>query len=289
MNPVPRRVSLKTGLSYHLLEWPGPAGCEHTVLLLHGFLDLAWSWQKTAEMLAREFHVVAPDMRGHGDSDRVGAGGFYYFSDYLADLHDLIPQVSRSRLSIVGHSMGGSIAAYYTGTYPDSVHKLAILEGLGPLETTTLGPERMREFISSWSRALDRPERCYPTVEMAAKRLQAGDPLLSTELAIELAGHGTTMTPRGLRFKHDPLHHAVSPNGFEVAVAQKFWRQVTCPVLHVEGAESDFLRTLSAEEIARRRDTFAHSTTVTLAGAGHMMQRHQPAALANALLTFLRA
>ena len=78
--PASRRLRLGTGLDYHLLEWNAyDAGRDHTVILVHGFLDLSWGWHATVvrSELADRFHVVAPDMRGHGDSDRIesGSGG----------------------------------------------------------------------------------------------------------------------------------------------------------------------------------------------------------------------
>jgi len=286
--PSSRRIPLATGLRYHVLEWGAedPA-LDHTVVLLHGFLDIAWSWQATAEAgLAGQFHVVAPDLRGHGDSDRVGAGGYYYFPDYLADLHALVPLVARRRLSLVGHSMGGSVASYYAGTYPDKVHRLALLEGTGPPETAPPGPDRIRAWLSACQKVRERAHRGYGSVEEAAARLQANDALLDPELARALAERGTIRGPDGrLRFKHDPLHATPGPFGFQLEVAERFWRAITCPVLLVEGAESAFRH--AAAEAARRAARFAHAQSVTLPGAGHMMQRHQPAALAQLLAQFL--
>ena len=93
-----RRVALPSGLTCHLLEWGGEeAALDHTVLLLHGFLENAWAWEETVESgLAGRFHVLALDFRGHGDSDRVGTGGEYHLPDYVADLHELIPRVARA-------------------------------------------------------------------------------------------------------------------------------------------------------------------------------------------------
>ena len=283
--PVSRRLRLGTGLAYHVLEWP--AESDHTVLLLHGFLDIAWTWAPVVRAgLAGRFHIVAPDLRGHGDSDRVGAGGYYHFMDYLADVHELVGQVARARLSLVGHSMGGSVASYYAGSYPDRIHRLALLEGTGPPEMPMPLPDRVRVWIDSWRRIRDKPSRGHADLAEAAAQLRKHDRLLSEELALEMAGHGTVRGDDGrLRFKHDPLHATMGPYPFRVDVAEQFWNRVTCPVLLVDGGESGFRH--AAAEAARRTAAFAHADSRTLPGAGHMMTRHQPAALAEMLGGFL--
>lgn len=288
LEPVSRRVPLATGLTYHVLEWGADRPeLDHTVVLLHGFLDLAWGWVATARAgLAGRFHLVAPDLRGHGDSDWIGPGGYYHFVDYLADLHDLVDQLGRARVSLVGHSMGGSVASYYAGSYPDRVHRLALLEGLGPPEHRELAPQRVRTWLDSWRRLGSRESTTYPEVADAARRLQRHDPLLTPELARELAERGTTRVANGhIRFKHDPLHLTASPTPFRVSFASEFWQQITCPVLVVEGEQSAFRH--ATAEWDRRAGFLAHHERAVLAGAGHMMQRHQPATLADMLLEFL--
>ena len=286
--PQSRKLQLPTGLAYHVLEW-GQADAEHTVLLLHGFLDHAWSWETVVDagLGAGGFRLVAPDLRGHGDSDWVGAGGYYHFVDYLADVHELVQLVAPAgKLSIVGHSMGGSVAAYYAGAYPDRVHKLALLEGLGPPESTGTMPERVNSWLLAWKSARERAPRSYASVAEAAERLMAHDSLLSRPLALRLAEQGTAPALGGrLRFKHDPLHATPGPYGFSIDVAGSFWSRVKAPTLLVEGGESG-LR-LAAAEQARREAYLPVAKKVTLAGAGHMMQRHQPDALARELRAFL--
>src|SRR5258708_24340203 len=103
-----RRVLLPSGLSSHFLEWSTeePA-LDHTVLLLHGWLENAWAWEATAEAgLAGRFHLISVDLRGHGDSDRVGAGGGDHLPHYLAHLHHLVPVVARGRPSLLHHPVG---------------------------------------------------------------------------------------------------------------------------------------------------------------------------------------
>jgi pimeloyl-ACP methyl ester carboxylesterase len=286
--PVSHRVELGTGLRYHVLEWGAEQPeLDHTVLLLHGFLDLAWGWAATVRAgLAGRFHVIAPDLRGHGDTDWIGPGGYYHFVDYLADVDEIVRAFARGRLSLVGHSMGGSVASYFTGTFPDRVHRLALLEGMGMIESGASVPERARTWLDSWRRVRERPSKSYADHDEAAGRLRAHDPLLGEELARELAEHGTRAEPDGrLRFKHDPLHATQGPMPFRVAYAAEFWTRIKCPVLVVEGEQSVFRH--ASEEAERRMAMLPGPERALLPGAGHMMQRHQPDALAALLATFL--
>jgi pimeloyl-ACP methyl ester carboxylesterase len=285
--PRSRRMRLETGLEYHLLEWGGDdAALEHTLVLVHGFLDLAWGWQQmVSASLAGRFHVIAPDLRGHGDSQRVGLGGYYHFMDYVADLSSLIDQTARRDLSLVGHSMGGTVAAYYAGAFPDRVRRLALLEGLGPPEDPTPIPERLASWITAWRRARRREPRSYATIDEAAARLCAADSMLEPELARFLAERGTLELPDGSRrFKHDPLHTTRGPYPFRVEVAESFWRRISAPVLLVEGSESAFRG--FGEEGERRAACLPHARREQIAGAGHMLQRHRPVELGRLLADF---
>ena len=285
-DPRSRKLRLPAiGLDYHFLEWD--AESDHTVVLLHGFLDVAWTWETTARAgLAKRFHLVAPDFRGHGDSDRVGKGGYYYFMDYVADLRELIPQVARKRVSLVGHSMGGSVAAYYAGTYPADVARLALLEGTGPPDMGGAGPERVNAWIASWQRVRTSGERGYATLDDAAAQMRKHDALLDPAVARQAAERGTRRGDDGrYYFKHDPLHATPGPYGFQVEAAEKFWRRVSCPTLLVEGEKSQFRH--PPAEAERRAACFKDVRRATVPGAGHAMQRHQPAALAELLTEFL--
>jgi len=278
---------LGTGLDYHLHEWGEPER-GHTLLLLHGFLDLGWSWTPIVdEGLSDRFHVIAPDLRGHGDSSWIGAGGYYHFADYVADVDELLRQVTTApRLSLVGHSMGGSVSSLFAGTFPERVHKLALLEGIGPPEMMDTGPERMAAWLSAWRRVREKTPRSYGSLAEAAARLRENDRLVDEALALRLVEHATRAGSDGrLRFKHDPLHATMGPYAFRVETTMRFWARIQCPVLLLDGAESTFK--LGDEEATRRRGAFRDVRRVTIAGAGHMMQRHQPRAVAEALIEFL--
>ena len=285
--PGSRKLQLSTGLQIHLLEW---GEGDHVVVLVHGFLDNAWGWAAAVEagLATSGLRIVAPDMRGHGDSDWIGPGGYYHFLDYLADVHELVSLYAPERLSIVGHSMGGSVASYYAGSYPERVHKLALLEGMGPPEQPDQAPGRVRAWVAAWKEARERAPKSYATVDEAAARMTQHDPLLPPEMARRLAEKGTAPALAGrVRFKHDPLHATPGPYGFQLATAQQFWSRITCPTLVVVGAQSVLRH--APEEEERRRRCLAQSQLAVLDGAAHMMQRHRPRELAALLRGFLEA
>lgn len=289
---VSRRVSLRSGLSLHVHEWEAaPDGdAEHTVLLLHGFLDHGGGFRRLVEAgLGGRVHVVAPDLRGHGDSDRVGAGGYYHFFDYLSDVEGVVEQTARKRLSVVGHSMGGMVAGYFTGTFPERVKALALLEGMGPPATEDTSPARVRGWLGGWARQAGRAPRRM-SLDEAAARLRENDPLLDEEGARAEAARATRPSGEAglVEWKHDPLHLTTAPYAFRLDVAERFWGETRCPVLVVDGARSDFR--YDEAEAARRRAAFTRAPSVErviLDGAGHMMQRHRPRELAALLLDFV--
>ena len=95
--------------------------------------------------------VIAPDLRGFGESDRVGAGGYYHFPDYVADVAALIEALAPARLAVVGHSMGGTIAALYAGVAPTRVERLVLIEGIGP---PAMDPAAAVDRMAAWLRDL---------------------------------------------------------------------------------------------------------------------------------------
>ena len=277
-----RRLALPTGLTCHILEW-GDAHHDTTYVLVHGFLDFAYGWHEVAELLAAHARVVAVDMRGHGDTDWVGPGGYYHYIDYVADLDGLIARVASKHTIVVGHSMGGGVVSYWAGTRPDRPHAIALLEGLGPPDQTgvELGP-RTAMWIDSWRNARSK-WKPIATLEAAAARLRKNDPMLGEQLALRLAAYGTNKVDGGFVWKHDPLHLTTGPNPYRLEAVSTYWKRITCPVLIVDGAKSTL--NLPADERARRRAMFATCRYEVLPDAGHMMTRHQPTALAQLLAT----
>lgn len=275
--PVERFVQAN-GLRHHVIEWPaeGP-----TVLLAHGFLDMAWSFRDVAEALcARGFRCVAWDWRGHGQSEHIGAGGYYHFADYVLDLDELWPALvpAGERAHLVGHSMGGSAVTMFASVRSERLQTLSLLEGLGPPDQDPAkAPEKLRLWLHGVERARAKSPRAF-SLEEAVTRMRRQNPALGDELGAFLAEKGTRAVEGGRHWAFDPLHRTPSPSVFEAAIFTAYLRAIEVPTLAVAGAKGYRLAD-EAERLAAIPDV----RLVELPEVGHMMHWEAPGALADAL------
>jgi pimeloyl-ACP methyl ester carboxylesterase len=256
-----------------------------TALLVHGFMDAGATWDLVAPTLAAEgLRVVAPDLRGFGETARVGAGGYYHFPDYVFDLADLVDQVAPAGpLLLVGHSMGGAVVTLYAGIFPERVTRLAVLEGVGPPDNGfELAPVRARRWIDDVRAERGRGERLVQTREEALRRLAAAHSNVDIGLLRERLHHLVRDVPGGIAWKHDPLHRTVAPSPYYARQWAEFARRVRCPTLFVDGGPQGY----HPPDEAERLKAFAQLEQVTLPDAGHMLHWTRPAELAAALLAF---
>lgn len=279
---APRSRSVTANrLRHHLLEW-GDRG--PVVLMLHGFLEHAHTWHLVAPRIAAAGHrVYALDWRGHGDSEWIGAGGYYHFPDYAADLSFIVPQLAE-RVTLLAHSMGGGVAVMYAGSAPERVSALISVEGLGlPDSDPDTAPDRVRAWVSDLARVADRTPRRV-TLAQATARLERGFMHFSTAAARYMAEQGTRPDGDARVWKFDPLHQTQTPQPYYVAQARAFWRRVTCPVLYVDGSETPL--GLPAADLDERL-RILRAQRVTIAGAGHHPHLEQPEEFSRVVLEFL--
>lgn len=283
MRTPKERFVMANGLRHHVLEWDG--GHSSTLLLLHGFLDHARTWVDLVEHLPPAWRVVAVDWRGHGESERIGPGGYYHFTDYIFDLADLVDTLASGGIALCGQSMGGVVASLYAGAFPDRVTRLALVEGLGPTAASPGdAPDRVVRWIEQVRSSRARPPRPITSLLDAARRLRHANPRLDDARAMHLAKVGTRAVDGGLLWTFDPLHRTRSPSPFLIDVASAFWRRVACPVAFVSGAESDS----EPSDVTARRALFPYAAAVHIVpGAGHMVQLDAPEALAAILREFM--
>lgn len=275
------RFIVSNRLRHHLLEW-GESG--PVVMLLHGLLEHARTWDWIAPRLAEAgYHVFAVDWRGHGDSEWVGAGGYYHFADYVADLAGLVRSLGGS-VALIAHSMGGGAAVLYAGTEPERVKALVSIEGLGvPDSDPREVPDRFGRWLHDLERAASRPARRM-TLDEATARLRERFPQFAEEQLRHMAFWGTKEAD-GLRiWKFDPLHQTRAPQPTYVAQARAFWQRIRCPVLFVRGSDSTLI--LSAADLEERLSAL-RAERVSIESCGHHPQLERPAELARALLDFL--
>lgn len=272
------------------LRWTPERVTGPAVVLLHGFLDAAGSWDLVAPLLAAAGHpVIALDLRGHGEGHRADPHDYYHFPDYLLDVDALVHAHAdlAAPFVLVGHSMGGMASTLFAGTYPERVSHLINIEGLGPpendLETT---PERMRHFVDGVRAVHTRGAAPPMTRAEGLRRLELAHPSVAPEVLASRFVHLTTATDDG-RFvwKYDPLHRTRGPFPFRVSVYARFAASVTAPVLYVSGGANGYR--VSGEET--RLEAFRNLTCVELEGAGHMLHWTRPTELAGAIMSHVSA
>jgi pimeloyl-ACP methyl ester carboxylesterase len=271
-------------LFVHRFRDPDAPPSGLSLLLVHGFMDAGATWDLVARHLASAGHeVVAPDLRGFGQSDPVGPGGYYHFPDYVADLSELCDTLAPRRLGIVAHSMGGTIASLLAGARPEIVERLALLEGIGPMATA---PEFAIDRMQAWLRQLrEAPRAPRPLTSMleAVERLVLRHPRVPREVIESRAPLLTRIDDQGrLVWAYDPLHRTTSPMPFYEAAFKLFLSRITCQTLVVDGGPHGWHPEGEAERIACLRD----STIFEMPTAGHMMHWTEPARLAERLLAF---
>jgi pimeloyl-ACP methyl ester carboxylesterase len=266
------------GLAHRVLRW-GPPDARPLVFL-HGWADAAATFQFLVDAFAAERPIAALDWRGFGDS--AWSHEPYWFPDYLADLEALLDALSPDApATLLGHSMGGNVAALYAGIRPERVRAVINLEGFG-LKRTEPGdaPARYRRWLDE----LKAPTGFgrYASREEFAKVLARRNPRLSAERAAFVAASWTREAADG-RFENraDPAHRLVNPVLYRREEAEACWRRATAPMLMVFGALSEFRAALGPDASDDYfRAIHPNATLATIATAGHMLHHEEPEAIA---------
>jgi pimeloyl-ACP methyl ester carboxylesterase len=229
-------------LRLHYVDWGNPSAPP--LLLLHGGRDHCRNWDWVAGAMQPDWHVIAPDLRGHGDS-QWSPDGNYAMAAYVYDLAQLIHRQELAPVTIVAHSLGGNIALRYAGTYPEAVRKLVVIEGLGPAPAVMAEraaraiDDRMRTWVEEQRSLAGRQPRRYASVEEALRRMQDENKHLSTEQARHLTRHGVSQNEDGTySWKFDNYVRSQPPYDMPQADLEHLWGRIGCPALLVYGDES---------------------------------------------------
>jgi pimeloyl-ACP methyl ester carboxylesterase len=266
-------ISQRLRLNY--VDWGNPDAPP--LLLIHGGRDHARSWDWVAEELRHDWHIIAPDLRGHGDSS-WSPDGNYEMSAFVYDIAQLVHQLNLAPVTIVSHSMGGNIAIRYTGLYPENVRKLVAIEGLGlsptmQAERDALGiQKRFRQWIEDKRNAAGRTPKRYPNIEAAYDRMKSENAYLTDEQARHLTVHGISRNEDGTwSWKFDNYLNIWAMFDMPREDLLALWHAITCPVLMLYGEKS----WASNPEIDGRIEHFSTAKVIEYENAGHWLHHDQ--------------
>jgi pimeloyl-ACP methyl ester carboxylesterase len=263
-------------LLLHYLDWG--AGDRPAVVCVHGYTGSAQAFNALARRLGDRFHIIAPDVRGHGES-AWSATGAYQYADQMGDLAQLVDRLGLDRFVLIGTSMGGIIAMAYAAQFPNRLRGL-VINDIGP--DVEAGTQRITGMIGS------RPED-FTSLEEAMDYRRQISPITAArplEDQRELALGVLCQRPDGRwGWKLDPAY-------IEQRIARgapprpNLWpalANLPCPTLVVWGTDSDVL---SEAQAKRMVETLPKGELVAVAGVGHAPTLVEPPVLA-ALERFL--
>jgi len=276
-------------LRLHYVDW-GNDGAP-PLLLVHGNRDHCRNWDWIAEALRHDYHVIAPDLRGHGDS-QWAIGATYPFVDYVYDIAQLVHQKKLAPLTIIGHSLGGHITMQYAGIYPESVTKLVSIEGFGPplkwaqARAKKSSMARMREWMEQLRDLAGRLPRKYSSVDECVARMREANTFLSEAQARHLTVHGVSQNEDGTySWKFDNYVRAYSPYLFNEGELKELWENIACPTLLIRGMQS-----WAGDPVQDGRAAYLKDTqVVAIDKAGHWVHHDQLPQVLTALRAFLGA
>jgi pimeloyl-ACP methyl ester carboxylesterase len=270
------RIYFSQRLRLHYVDW-GNAEAP-LMVLVHGGRDHCRNWDWVAEELRRDWHIIAPDLRGHGDSEWSPALD-YSLGTYLRDLEAFADHLGAARFFLVGHSLGGLIGIGYASRHP---HRLAGLVAVdsGPFAGSQAGLDRLMAFT------LDSRE--FASLDEAVTRALAFNPRRDPQLLRYSLQRNMRQLPSGRwTWKRDQRH--LSRQRLAALVAQiralgPQARAIACPTLILRGADSDLF---SADQAAAFAALVRDGTVVTIPDSGHNVQGDNPAGLLAAIRPFL--
>ena len=263
------------GMNFHYLDW-GNEGSP-VMLLLHGLRGHGHSWDDVAARFCGDYHILALDQRGRGETDWAPRGD-YSTDAFVADIEEFCYTLGIEKFTLIGHSMGGRNSMAFGGRNPDMLEKLVIVD-IGP-EINPVGSARItRELV-------EVPEE-FDSFEDAFQYVMAQSSFISEPVMRRRLTYQTRELPNGkIGWRYDPEIREQRRNGTG-APPPDLWEplsRITCPTLIIRGSETD---TISLEVAERMAETLAEGKLVHVENAAHMVFEDNPEGFNAALADFL--
>jgi pimeloyl-ACP methyl ester carboxylesterase len=255
--PTDRFVTMD-GIRLHYVDW-GNAEAPPMVMI-HGLDRVARTFDHVAPHFANRYHVIAVDMRGHGDSG-WDAEGRYRVEDHAWDLVRLVQWLGLRDVTLWGNSTGGRVVQVFAGTYPQLVSRVIAED---------VGPERPRQIADNYSRRVAQEEAGWASEEELLAQLRKTNSGTSDAVLIPYVKYGTKRRDDGrLIWKRDPA----LVKGFVATDLWRFVREIKAPTLYVLGGRSTIVPAETQEELKK---TLPRVTIVTIPGVGHYPSDEKP-------------
>lgn len=266
------------GLRLLCRHWGDPSA--PAIVLLHGLRGFSGTWRVFAASLANDYHLIALDQRGRGESDWDPQHN-YYTDAYLADLEGVVDQLALTRFALLGHSMGGTTSYVYASRHPDRLAAL-IIEDIAPGSSTRgRGAERivaematLPESFGSWREAMHYWRERRPGISEAALEQRLAETLREDSdgrviWRYDAGGIRKTRT---------------NPDPSRIVDLWPVIGELVVPTLLIRGERTDICPAETVDEMCRRNP---HITQVTVPGASHYVHDDDPARFAEHAREFL--
>lgn len=257
------------GLRLHYLDW-GSAD-KPPFIMLHGISRVAHQFDHLAPYFTANYHVMAIDMRGHGDSAWSPTGD-YLVEDYVKDLEAFADQLNLRGMTLLGNSTGGRVAQVYAGLHPDRVARLI---------SEDVGPERTNDIASAFTRQVEREANGWASEDELVASLKNGNPRTPEEILRSYAHFASRKREDGrIAWKRDPN----LAKGFVPTELWRFVEKIQCPTLYVVGGAS---RIVPPETQQKLKDTLPDVRVVVMPGLGHYPDQENTADFVRIVQAFL--
>ncbi|MFH2011104.1 MAG: alpha/beta hydrolase [Pseudomonadota bacterium] len=273
MKPKDRYLDIN-GLRLHYLDW---GNYEHQpMLLLHGFLSHAHAWDDFALNFRSCYHVIALDQRGHGESEWPEDAA-YILDNHFADIAHFVEALNLRKIILVGHSMGGRNALFYTACTPHNIERLILIDirvGNDPLAS-----EALRHLLDSIPLQVN-------SIDEIVEKVQTIYPYLSHEICSRMASYGFKQMPDGKFIPRDDIRmrQQSQQSGYLVEDLWPFLENIPCPTMLIRGKESPFLSREDAERVCK---IIPNAEWEEIPRATHMPVQENPTAFNKVVSHFL--
>jgi putative CocE/NonD family hydrolase len=257
------------GLKIHYLDWGGSD--KPPLVLIHGIARHAHTFDHLIADLSRNYHVIAYDMRGHGDSG-WSAEGAYLVEDHVKDLEGLVQQLRLKNITLLGNSTGGRVVQVFAGLHPDLVSRIVVED---------VGPERPQEIASGFARRVQEEANGWASEDELVAQLVKQNARTPESQLRTYAKFGVKKREDGrVVWKRDP-------NLVKGFVATELWQyvsRITVPTIYVLGGASTIV---APEAQERLKKTLPRVEIVTMPGLGHYPSSEDPAGFLRIVGPFL--